>query len=82
MAYFVYLAKCSDGSYYCGIAKNLHARIGMHNKGRGAKYTRSRRPVELAYFEKTKNKSAALLREIEIKKYSRKQKILLCKKWN
>lgn len=76
MDYFVYLLKYSDGSFYCGIAKDLDKRLKQHNgilKG-GSTYTRSRRPVKLIYFEKYKTRSDALKREYEIKKLSHKKK--------
>ncbi len=76
MDYFVYLLKCSDGSFYCGIAKDLDKRLKQHNgliKG-GSVYTRSKRPVKLIYFEEYKTRSDALKREYEIKKLSHKRK--------
>ena len=45
--WYVYIVRCSDGSLYTGITKDVEARVSMHNAGRGAKYTRARRPVEL-----------------------------------
>ena len=72
--FFVYLVQCSDGTYYCGIAKDVGKRLAEHNKGVGAKYTRSRKPVKLVFLEREKNKGDALKREAEIKKMSRKQK--------
>ena len=76
MNYFVYLLKCSDDSFYCGIAKDLDKRLKQHNgliKG-GSIYTRSKRPVKLIYFEEYKTRSDALKREYEIKKLSHKRK--------
>ena len=76
MDYFVYLLKCSDGSYYCGIAKDLDKRLKQHNgliKG-GSIYTSSNSPVKLIYFEEYKTRSDALKREYEIKKLSHKKK--------
>jgi putative endonuclease len=73
--YFVYLAECSDGTYYCGYTNDLGNRLREHNEGRyAAKYTRSRRPVRLVYKESFKTRSEALKREYEIKKMRRKQK--------
>ena len=72
--YYVYLLKCSDGSFYCGYTDNVEKRVETHNSGKGAKYTRSRRPVELVYFEKFDTKGAAMKRECEIKKLTREQK--------
>ena len=74
--FFVYLLRCNDGTLYTGYTTDLDARIRVHNgegKG-GAKYTRSRRPVTLAYFEEYEDKSAALRRECEIKKLSKAEK--------
>lgn len=73
-AWFVYILRCADDSYYTGIAKNVDARAAMHNSGRGAAYTRPRRPVEVVYREKKFSRVAALLREIDIKRLPRTQK--------
>lgn len=76
MNYFVYIVKCSDDSFYTGIAINLEKRIKEHNgelKG-GAKYTRGKGPVTLKYSEESENRSLALKREAEIKKLSRAEK--------
>lgn len=77
--YYVYILKCSDDSLYTGITNDLVHRLKVHNKGKASKYTRSRLPVFLCYAEQAKNKSAALKREIAIKKMTRKQKISLIK---
>lgn len=66
--WYVYIVRCNDESLYTGIAKELEARIAQHNVGAGAKYTRSRRPVSLVYSEEAPDRSAALRREIEIKR--------------
>lgn len=63
----VYIVRCSDGSLYTGIAKDLEARVGQHNAGDGARYTRSRLPVTLVYQEPAADRSAALKREYAIK---------------
>lgn len=73
--FFVYIVKCSDKTLYTGFTTDVSERIKKHNKGIGSKYTRSRLPVHLLYFEKLNNKSSALKREIEIKKLTRKQKL-------
>lgn len=73
MAY-VYLLECSDGSYYTGWTVNLENRVKSHNAGRGARYTRSRRPVTLVYWETCQDRSQALRREAQLKKFDRKQK--------
>lgn len=75
--WFVYIAKCSDGSLYTGCSNNLAKRIATHNLGKGAKYTRSRLPVQLVYSESHKSFSDALKREIQIKKLTRQQKAQL-----
>jgi putative endonuclease len=67
-AWHVYIVRCADGSLYTGVAKDLDARIAAHNLGRGAKYTRGRRPVELIYAESVADRAAALKRELEIKR--------------
>ena len=75
MGFFVYLLECSDKSFYCGYTKNLGERVAAHNRGIGAKYTRAHRPVRLVFSEKKRTRSAAMGRELEIKSFSRKQKI-------
>ncbi|MEL7609994.1 MAG: GIY-YIG nuclease family protein [Bacillota bacterium] len=73
-AYRVYLVRCRDGTLYCGYTVDISRRLRAHNAGLGAKYTRSRLPVTLAYLEQLPSKSAALRRENELKKLSRAQK--------
>ncbi|MDP2861204.1 MAG: GIY-YIG nuclease family protein [Desulfobacterales bacterium] len=63
----VYLIRCSDKSLYCGITNNLKSRLASHNTGRGARYTRSRRPVELAGASSEMTKSDALKLEYRVK---------------
>lgn len=77
--YFVYILRCADGTLYTGWTNDLDARIKVHNEGKGAKYTRSRLPVTLCYYEELASKSEALKREAEIKKLSRKEKLKLIK---
>ncbi|WP_366923034.1 GIY-YIG nuclease family protein [Metallumcola ferriviriculae] len=72
--YFVYILKCSDNTYYVGITNNLDGRIDAHNRGKGAKYTRGRVPVELYYFEECSDRSEASKREYQLKKLTRLQK--------
>ena len=55
--HFVYIVKCKDGSLYTGYAKDIKARVAKHNEGKGAKYTKIRRPVELVYQETYSTKS-------------------------
>ena len=78
--WFVYIIECCDNSLYTGITNNLENRIKTHNEGKGAKYTRARRPVTLRYYESASDKSSASKREIAIKKLSRSQKIKLINK--
>lgn len=67
--YFVYMVKCADNTFYTGIATELGRRIEEHNSSdKGAKYTRTRRPVELVYSEEYPDRSSASKREYEIKK--------------
>ena len=75
--YYVYLLRCADGTLYTGFTNDLARRLGPHNAGRGAKYTRGRRPVELVYWESFSNKSSALRREYAIKQLPRRQKLAL-----
>lgn len=77
MMYYVYILQCSDGSFYTGYTNDLNNRLNVHNKGRGAKYTRCRLPVKLIYHETYETKSEALKREYGIKKLSRTEKIKL-----
>jgi len=77
--YSVYIVKCRDKTLYTGIAKDVKARISLHNEGRGAKYTRGRLPVKLVYSENGFTKSIALKREREIKALSRDEKKMVVK---
>jgi len=76
---YVYILKCSDDSLYCGYTNDVDARIKTHNEGKGAKYTRSKTPVELVFQENYPTKAEALRRECEIKKMTRAQKLVLIK---
>ncbi|MDO5702970.1 MAG: GIY-YIG nuclease family protein [Lachnospiraceae bacterium] len=71
---YVYLLRCRDGSLYCGWTTDLTARLLAHNSGRGAKYTRSRLPVELVYKEEYEDRHEAQSREWHIKRMSRAEK--------
>ena len=75
--YYVYLLRCGDGTLYAGFTNDLARRLAVHNAGRGAKYTRSRLPGELVYWENFPNKSSALKREYAIKRLSRAEKLSL-----
>lgn len=72
--WFVYLARCADGTLYCGITNDLAARLAAHNAGAGAKYTRTRRPIEIVLVRRCRTKSKALRIEYRIKQLSRAQK--------
>lgn len=74
---YTYIVKCSDGTFYTGWTNNLEKRIRDHNVGKGAKYTKSRRPVELVYYETFSQKEDAMRREYAIKKLERKEKMKL-----
>ena len=73
----MYMARCVDDSLYTGIAKDVTARLAAHNAGRGAAYTRARRPVRLVYTEKGFTRSTALSREARIKALDRVDKLAL-----
>lgn len=70
MEWHVYIVRCSDGSLYTGVALNVDDRVKRHNSGKGARYTRSRKPVELVYTETVGDKGDALRREYDIKQLS------------
>jgi predicted GIY-YIG superfamily endonuclease len=72
--FFVYMVRCADGTLYTGFARDPHARVRVHNSGKGAKYTRSRLPVTLVYSEQCESLSAALKRERQLKPWSRVRK--------
>jgi len=73
--WLMYVVECSDGSYYTGITTDMTRRLNEHNRTkRGAKYTRSRRPVRLIYFESHENRSEASRAEAAFKKLTRKKK--------
>jgi putative endonuclease len=76
-AWFVYVVRCRDGSLYTGIARDVNARLDAHNQGRGARYTRGRRPVALLHIERKRSQGAALRRELAIKALPRKAKLAL-----
>lgn len=74
---YVYMLRCADGSLYTGWTNDLERRVKNHNLGLGGKYTRSRRPVELVYFEPCETKEAAMSREWHIKRLKREEKLKL-----
>ncbi|MCQ3938909.1 MAG: GIY-YIG nuclease family protein [Chloroflexi bacterium] len=77
MTCFCYILECSDGTYYTGWTTNPERRVAQHNRGTGARYTRTRRPVKLVYLEEQPDKIAALKRERAIKALPRKKKMEL-----
>lgn len=74
---YTYILKCADNTLYCGWTNHLENRLKAHNQGKGAKYTKTRRPVALAYWEEFSTKEEAMRREAAIKKLSRKDKLKL-----
>jgi putative endonuclease len=71
---YCYIVECADGTYYTGWAIDPEKRIQVHNKGRGAKYTRMRLPVKLVYVEEQPDRVTAMKRERAIKKMTREKK--------
>lgn len=71
---YTYIVECKDGSLYTGWTNHLEKRIQAHNEGNGAKYTKSRRPVKLVYFEEYETKEEAMKREYAIKQLTKKRK--------
>ena len=76
---YTYILQCSDQSLYTGWTNNLEQRIKQHNAGKGSRYTRSRCPVKLVYYETFETKEEAMSREWHIKRLSRKDKLALIK---
>ena len=74
MRWYFYILRCVDSSFYCGITNDLKDRLKEHNSGEGAKYTKTRLPVKLIYFEEYPDKSSACKREIEVKRWRREKK--------
>lgn len=77
--HYTYILECKDQTLYTGYTTDLDRRLKVHNEGKGAKYTKVRRPVNLVYHETFDNKSEALKREYALKQLSRKQKLALIK---
>lgn len=78
--HFVYILECADKTLYAGWTTSPEKRLKTHNEGKGAKYTKSRLPVSLLYYEQFSSKSEALRREWEIKKLTREKKLELITK--
>ena len=74
MAFYCYLLECADGTFYTGWTTDPPRRERQHNTGRGAKYTRARRPVRMVYIEPQSDRATAMKRERAIKKMAREQK--------
>ena len=75
--HYAYILRCADGTLYTGWTTDLQRRVDAHNAGKGAKYTRARRPVELCYYESFATAGEAMQREAAIKKLTRQQKLSL-----
>ena len=71
---YTYIVRCSDGTYYTGWTNDIEKRMKAHNEGKGAKYTKTRRPVVLMYYESFQTKEEAMRREWEIKQLKRGEK--------
>ena len=77
---YTYILKCRDGSFYTGWTNDIEKRMQAHNAGKGAKYTKSRLPVKLVYYEEHETKNEAMKREYAIKHMTRQEKERLIKK--
>lgn len=75
--WFVYIVRCRDGSLYTGATNDLDKRVRAHNDGKGARYTRSRRPVVLVFSRRARDKSSALRQEYRLKQLTRLEKLAL-----
>ena len=75
--WFLYILKCSDGSFYTGVTKDIARRFKMHEGGKASRYTRTRRPLELLYQEVCGTRTQALVREYKVKSFSKDQKLAL-----
>ena len=73
--WFVYVVRCRDGSLYTGISTDVAGRVAVHNAGKGARYTRARRPVTVVHVERKRSRGNALKREAAIKALSRAEKM-------
>ena len=74
---YTYILECADGTLYCGWTNHLKERVAAHNAGKGAQYTKNRRPVVLKYYETFSTKQEAMRREWAVKQLSRKEKLAL-----
>lgn len=80
MSFYCYILECADGTYYTGWTVDPERRVAVHNKGRGARYTRTRCPVKLVYLEKLPDRKSAMKRELAIKRMTRARKSRLVAK--
>ena len=80
MSWFLYMLQCADGSLYTGVTTDIPRRISEHNYKKGAFYTRNKTPVKLVHQEAMPNQSEALKREAQIKRLTRKEKLMLIKR--
>lgn len=72
--HYVYIIQAADKTFYTGMTKNLKERFALHASGKGAKYLRGRTPLTMVYREKCPDIKTAMVRELQIKRYSKKQK--------
>ncbi len=72
--HYVYIVQAADGTFYTGMTKNIEERIALHARGKGARYLRGRTPIALVYSEQCPDIKSAMVREIQIKKYSKRRK--------
>ncbi len=79
-SWHVYMVRCADDSLYTGCTNDLPRRVAAHNAGKGARYTRSRGPVEVVWSVRVKDKSSALSREARVKQLTRAEKLVLVAK--
>ncbi|MBN1244935.1 GIY-YIG nuclease family protein [Candidatus Bathyarchaeota archaeon] len=77
MPFYVYILLCRDGSFYTGYTKDIDERTRLHESGKGARYTRTHKPKQVAYVELFESRAKAMKREREIKKLSHQQKLNL-----
>ncbi len=82
MGHFVYMLRCRDNSLYTGYTTNLEKRLKAHNSGKGAKYTRARRPVSLVFYREVEDRSTGLKLEYKIKKLTKAKKEELVRDFN
>jgi putative endonuclease len=80
MSCYCYILECADGTFYTGWTTDPERRVAQHNKGIGAKYTSTRRPVKLVHLEPHPTRTEAMKRELAIKKMKREQKLKLIEK--